>query len=47
MTETQPEQPISLADVATEPPDTSVERELDALGDEPDTGDLTTEDDAQ
>ena len=39
--------PVSLADVAAEPPEESVAREREVLGDQPDTGDLVPEDDAQ
>ena len=46
---TEPDAPVTgMADVAAEPPEDSVERERDALGgDQPDTGGLVPEDDAQ
>ena len=46
MTEPAP-LPSSLADVAAEPPEESVAKEDEVLGDQPDTGDLVPEDGAQ
>ena len=44
----QPSQPTrSLAEIAAEPPEESVARERDILGDEADTGPLVPEDSAQ
>jgi hypothetical protein len=40
-------QTASLADVAAEPPEVSVAKEADVLGDKPDTGPLVPEDSAQ
>lgn len=49
MSEQQPEFPgrISMADVAQEAPEESVEREGEVVGDAPDTGGLVPEDNAQ
>lgn len=47
MSEQQGHDAPSLADVASEAPDESVEHERDAVGDEPDAGDVVPQDDAQ
>lgn len=47
MTEPQDPPPLSLADTAAEPPEESVRRERELLGDQPDTGGLVDEDSAQ
>jgi hypothetical protein len=47
MSEQQRRDVPSMADVAKEPPEESVGHEREAVGDEPDTGDLVPEDDAQ
>lgn len=47
MTEPHPPAPVSLADVAAEPPEESVAREEEILGDQPDTGPVVPEDGAQ
>jgi hypothetical protein len=43
---TQPRE-LDLSGVAQEPADKSVDEEKDILGNQPDTGDLVSEDDAQ
>jgi hypothetical protein len=44
----QPDVPVpGLAQTAAESPEESVERERDVVGDQPDTGGLVPEDDAQ
>ena len=47
MSEQQRDHAPSVADVASEPAEESLEHERDAVGDEPDTGDLVPQDDAQ
>jgi len=47
MTEQPERPPVSLAEVAAEPPEESVRREREAVGDHPDTGPLVPGDDAQ
>jgi hypothetical protein len=47
MSEFQPEPRPSMADVASEPTEESVEREQAAVGDSPDTGGVVPEDGAQ
>ncbi len=44
---TEPERPLSLADVAAEDPAESVAREREAVGDQPDTGGLVPPDSSQ
>lgn len=39
--------PLSMAEVAAEPPETSVARERQVVGDEPDTGELVPPESAQ
>jgi hypothetical protein len=45
---TEPQHPApSLAQTASEPPEESIRREREVVGDQPDTGDLVTPDHAQ
>lgn len=47
MSETSPENPPSIADVAQESGEESAARQSQLLGDEPDTADVVSSDDAQ
>jgi len=44
---TNPDRELSMADVAREDPEESVQHEQEVLGDQPDTGDLVTPDHSQ
>jgi hypothetical protein len=47
MSETSPENPPSIVDVAKESSEESAARQSELLGDPPDTGDVVSSDDAQ
>lgn len=47
MTQSSPENPPSIADVAQESGEESTDRQRELVGDEPDTGDVVPADDAQ